>query len=235
MKSHSLKNLAVGFLLGGLSLTNGLAESAGAATQPTVTPGSKPAEKSFLLTAAELEKEGFGAGVALIVMSKAGIENASVDDGGIIRVDETSKARAGAILEYHFYPWDRRKTRLTREEVAVGAGAGITNGNIIVGTARWDVAKGMSFAVEFGGDVIRSVGVGLQASWRDYTLETVDGNKVIKTVGRPFNLGLYCMVEPNVKVLADGLKANQALPTGDSLRFQKEAHVGGALVLSYSF
>jgi len=248
----SLKNLSLGLLLGGLFFAHGLAQTSGATGQPAAPAaaattntdkapdtssggGGGKDENALTVSAADLAKYGFGGGVALIVMSKPGIENASVDANGIIRVDEASKARAGAILEYHFYWSDRRKTRLEKSEGAKFMGAGFTNGDVVAGTARWDLVHGPAFAVEFGGDVIRSVGLGYQFSLRDYTLAKDADKKVIKTVGTPFNLGFFCMVEPSVKVLAEGQKANVALPTGDSLRFKKEAHVGGAVVLSYSF
>jgi hypothetical protein len=234
------------------------AQEAGPVTQPTDsqqqadgtgTPASGStnnqtggASSSLGVTAADLKQVGFGAGVAVIFMSKQGIENASVDGNGIIRVEELSQARAGAILEYHFYWADRRKPRLTAEEVrtgkvkAEGEPKGLTNQTIEVGSPpRWDLVHGPAFAVEFGDNVIRSAGIGYQWSWRDYSFATENGKRVLKTEGSPFNLGLFVLVEPDVKVLGDGLEANQPLPAGDALRFEKEAHIGGALVLSYSF
>ena len=220
----------------------GQAPGSGAVTQPptgnpiTTNANNAPAPTIGTLDSATLKSYGFGAGIAGIVMDKAGVENATVDAGGVIRVDEASKARAGGVFEAHFFLKDIRKSwaedsRLSKARLQGGlAGQAAVQGKIVS-----DLAHGPTVLVELGENVVRSFGIGYLFSLRDLQRD-VSGDTITYTpVGTAFNFGIVGLMEPNVKVLGEGLKKNTALPAGDAIRFDREPHYGVGLLFSWSF
>lgn len=209
-------------------------------------PSAKtPDPKQDNLDAATLKSYGFSPGIAAIFMNKAGVENATVDAGGIVRVDESSKSRAGGVLELHYFVHDIRKKKAelndiisqkaVKESVAKAMGAGATTAPIEFGKVVSDIAYGPTFVIELGENVVRSAGIGWLWSWRDLNREVQGTTITYTTLGSAFNLGFVALCEPNVKVLGSGLQKNVKLPTGDAIRFDHEAHFGLAVMASFNF
>ncbi|MFA5264036.1 MAG: hypothetical protein WC378_09415 [Opitutaceae bacterium] len=191
---------------------------------------------TLTLDSTTLSSYGLAVGIAGIMMNKAGIENATVDANNVVRVEEQSKARAGGIFEAHYFLSDVRKKAADqlRNDTAARK-QGLTNETVIEGTVISDLAHGPVFVVELGQNVIRSVGLGYLWSFRDLKREVSGKTATITTIGRAFNLGVVALMEPNVKVLGAGLTKNAALPAGDAIRFDHEAHYGAAVLLSWGF
>lgn len=203
---------------------------------------AQPAAPAIQSIQNDLRGLGFGAGVAAIFTDgDAPVENASVDAGGILRVDRQSRARVGAILEAHFLFNDLQYTQQAptpTQRKALDALAAVPNpGAITVGSVANDTAHGPMVTVELGDDVIRTIGLGYMVSWRRFDV-TRDANGRLATItprGVAFNLGVSVLIEPKVKNLADGLVENALPPAGMEVRFQEEARVGCALVFSAGF
>jgi len=220
------------------TLPSAIAADSGAAGQPSATgvpevTGQSNNSKPVTLNVETLKSYGFGAGIVGVLMDKAAVDNATVDAGGVVRVDEKSKARAGGVFEAHYFFGDVRKGAV--DKVKKAKTQGLTNETVTTGTVKSDLAHGPSFVVELGESVIRSIGLGYVLSWRDLKFDTKDGSTTISTVGNAFNLGIVVLMEPDVKVLAEGIRKNAPLPAGDSIRFKREASFGGGILFSYSF
>jgi len=189
----------------------------------------------------QIRQLGFGAGVAAIHISGDGeVDNASVDAGGVLRVDRKSATRVGGVLEAHYLFNDQRYSKSTKSRTqlkALTALGDAPDGAVTVGSVASDVAYGPMVTVELGENTIRTLGLGFMVSMRrfDVTRDSTGKYVTIKPRGVAFNLGLSVLLEPNVKDLADGLVADQALPSGSEVRFKEESRVGYALVFSAGF
>ncbi len=187
----------------------------------------------------ELNNLGFGAGIGVIYISGDNpISNASVDQNNIIRVDEESNVRAGGILEAH-YLFNTRlyKTDNNFDSIQRFTSSGVAADPVVPGSVINDSAHGVVVSAELGDDIIRSLGLGYIRSWRRLNVNRDNNGKItsLSPRGAAFNLSFLILVEPKVKTLADGLTANEMMPTGDTIRFKNEARIGGAVVFSAGF
>jgi hypothetical protein len=95
---------------------------------------------------------------------------------------------------------------------------------------------------DISGDETQGLGpfVAIQASG-DELIEAIGfgimyGIRRSRESATSFNLGLGVMVDPNVKVLGDGIKENQTLPPGETaIRFREEEQWGLLFISSFSF
>lgn len=182
----------------------------------------------------QLKKLGFAAGIGSVFMvGDREVENASVDSNGILRVDFKSRARLGAILETHFLFTNRvdganalagpnvRKTRIRQLVLDQTS------------TVFSDAAFGVMAGAEIGDNALRSLGVGLIGSFRRFDLDGSSGKLTQKVA---FNVGVLCLVEQNVKMLAKGFYDGKPLPTGATdIRFRRDYRMGVALVFSIGY
>jgi hypothetical protein len=175
----------------------------------------------------KLKELGFGGGVAAIfTRGDREVGNAAVDSGGILRADFKSRDRIGGILEAHHLFGARYATSVEKKAQITMA----INENKV--TPLTDFAAGIMVGAELGENALRSLGVGGVLSWRRFE---VDGTGKL-TAKVAFNLGAMVLIEPNVKMLADGLRDGSALPTGlTEVRFKEESRTGFALFFSAGF
>ena len=128
---------------------------------------------------------------------------------GIVRVEDENNDRARVMLESHYF--FTPKAKLGRFRV---------NSDDIK-----QFGVGPFVALQPGTDeIIEAIGMGLMVGFRR-------GDS-----GQSFNLGLGYVIDPNTRVLGDGLKADQPLPAGETEIRYKDASQGGFLILSsFSF
>lgn len=125
---------------------------------------------------------------------------------GIVRVTEESSFKPRIVLESHFL-------------FRLGAGTkGKTTG----------VLKGHGPFVGIqssGNEVIESFSFGWMLGWRRDPAKS-----------QSFNIGLGPIYDHKVKVLGDGIKANEPLPDGETeVRYKTEGRWGALLMFSFSF
>lgn len=161
--------------------------------------------------AEQLKGFGFGAGIGAVfdVGGSKRIKNATVDANGIVRVQEESPVRLGAILETH-YLWKYDSGNISAE-------------------SRRIMFHGPQISAVLGDNVIEGLGVGYMVALRRRNIETA--NFGLKS----FNLGVGAMIQPAVQTLGDGLNANQPLPAGDQLRYHTGPKAGVYAVFSVGF
>ncbi len=163
---------------------------------------------------------GFNFGVALGVIIKAGkrdlVQEASLDANGIVRIDRDNNTTANLILESHYF--------FTPDLNFLGMKS--------VGPRDWGV--GPFIAVQPGTEnIIQSVGAGLMFGFKRSQIIAPD---LARDRGDSFNIGLGVMVNPNAKVLGDGITKNQPLPAGEtSVRLRTTTEMGWLVTFSYSF
>nr|GFD60909.1 hypothetical protein [Tanacetum cinerariifolium] len=74
-------------------------------------------------------------------------------------------------------------------------------------------------------DVIEAIGMGLMIGFRRDETST-----------QSFNFGIGLVVDPNTRVLGDGILANRALPIGETeVRYKEELQKGILFLSSFSF
>ena len=74
-------------------------------------------------------------------------------------------------------------------------------------------------------DIIEAIGVGIML-----------GFKRGKDSAQSFNIGLGAIVDPSVKVLGDGIRKDEPLPTGETqIRYKHTDQWGFLIITSYSF
>lgn len=139
------------------------------------------------------------------------IESASVQNG-TIRIDHEKNSIPRILLESHLLltlnEWSCFFRKPGCEDTEQG---------------KWGI--GPFVALQSGdSEIIKAVAAGVMI-----------GYKYDNQSKRSFNLGIGASVEPNSKTLGDGLNANQALPAGDSIRYQNRTLVGITILLSHSW
>ena len=126
---------------------------------------------------------------------------------GIVRVKSETNNVARIMLETHYFI-TRNKCRafgITLSDEPCGAGPFV--------------------AIQPGSqELIEAIGAGLMFGFRR-----------AKDSSDSFNIGLGIICDPNVKVLGDGLVANEPLPEGDSLRYKQTSAWGVLFISSFSF
>ena len=149
-----------------------------------------------------------GAGLSLTIDTGTHdrIDSASLVNG-IVRVQEDSNVRARFMGEIHF--------ALSCESGAL----------IVDGKKRCDPNErsgGLFLAVQPGTDnIIEGVGLGWMLRLPD------------KLFDRALNIGMGVVVDENVQILGDGVKANQPLPAGETeIRFRNSDQTGLLFMIS---
>lgn len=160
---------------------------------------------------------GFNFGVAMGVIIKAGkrnlVQSASLDPNGLVRIERDNDTTANLILESHYF---------FTPDVRI----------INVEPKNWGI--GPFIAVQPGTDnIIQSIGGGLMVGFKRASLMLKD---VARDRGDSFNLGFGVMVNPNSKVLGDGIQKNQPLPGAETvIRLKTTTEMGYLVTFSYSF
>lgn len=187
---------------------------------------------SAVSSAAETKKElnkfdglGFGTGLALTLDlgSNERIKKASLDSARRIRVEEDTNVTPRFIIETH-------KLFLTKKGAEKFSRVPSDGGTRKTEVAeKWTPdATGIFVCAEPGGDTINSLGAGLMLAWAS---EFDNERKVV----RSFNLSLGVLIDQNVQVLGDGLKAGMVLPLGEEIRYRKTSQAGLVLMFSAGF
>lgn len=130
---------------------------------------------------------------------------------GIVRVRDENNGIARIMLESHYlFPQQRR-------------------GPFGVGAGEW--GHGPFVALQPGtNNIIEAIGIGWMMGFRR-PLPVGE-----QDTGQSFNIGLGIVVDPNTRILGDGIVANQPLPEGEtSIRYKEEMQGGFLALVSFSF
>ena len=179
---------------------------------PAAAASADAAAKQAAADASNSKFAGLDFGVGLSFTRDDGtrdrIASASLVNG-IVRVDDENNDRARVMLESHYFFTPKANFGLF----------GDNSGDIR------HVGVGPFVALQPGTDeIIEAIGMGLMVGFRR-------GDS-----GQSFNLGFGYVIDPNTRVLGDGLKADQPLPAGETEIRYKDASQGGFLILSsFSF
>lgn len=167
---------------------------------------------------------GLNLGVGLSVTFDNGqdrrVASATLDENGIVRVDDEENSVARILLEGHFFfPCDIRHT--WKSEAWLDEAANHT---------FWSDRCGIGpfIAVQPGEDeIIDAAAIGLMTGFK------YSGNKGDTS---SFNLGIGLVIDPNAQILGDGIEENQPLPDGETaVRFKEKQQYGWLLLTSFSF
>ncbi len=139
------------------------------------------------------------------------IDEAEVIDG-VVRVRKTVNHRPRILLETHYF-W-----RLHAEASTVNARGGA------VTIQEADIGLGPFVAIQGSGEeLLEAFGVGVMLGFK-------------RDAESSFNIGGGILLDPNVRVLGDGIRPNEPLPGGESeIRFKEEAGWGFLTLVSFSF
>lgn len=127
----------------------------------------------------------------------------------LVRIEDENNDRARVMLESHYF-------------FTPGVGSAVGDGEDVK-LARWGV--GPFVALQPGTDeVIEAVGMGVMVGFRR------------GQTGQSFNVGLGYVVDPNTRVLGDGIVKNKPLPGNETeIRFKDVAQTGWLILTSFSF
>ncbi len=145
------------------------------------------------------------------------IGEASLDTAGIVRVDEEKNGNARLVLESHFLSecaWSNSNNNNGASELNVAGGI--------------KYGCGLFVAAQLGSSdaLIEAVGGGIMFGFQP---NEWDDN-------RSFNIGFGVMVDPDTKVLGDGVSANGRLPAGETeVRTKQATQLGFMILFSYSW
>jgi hypothetical protein len=175
---------------------------------------------------------GWGIGLAanFDVTGKRVVNATVVPPLNIVRIDDaTSNVNVGFVLEAHYF---LRNLSFLENSWQRGP-CSKTEG----GTYCTQFAHGPFVAIQVGGgtsavpgdkDLVTSYALGWMIGLRHPHLTTSDNAS--------WNLGLGVRVDPNTKVLGDGIIANQPLPNGETvIRYKTEPRFGLMVMSSFSF
>jgi hypothetical protein len=125
---------------------------------------------------------------------------------GIVRVSKENDTTARIILESHYFFSSTTSP--------------------LLGAAAGDWGVGPFVALQPGSDeIIEAIGLGVMVGFR----RAGDGVE-------SWNLGVGIMVDPNVRVLGDGLNENEPLPGAETtVRFKEKSQVGVLVMTSFTF
>ncbi len=153
----------------------------------------------------------FGVGLSLThdLGSRSRVSDAIVDENNIVRVakDQNDVARVMGEAHYFFKPKKEGKSFLN-----------------LTPAGEW--GHGPFVAIQPGTEeIIEAIGIGWMAGFRRP-----------EKLNDSWNLGIGYVVDPSVKVLADGMEENKPLPAGETQVRLKETSQGGLFLLaSFSF
>lgn len=155
--------------------------------------------------------------------SKRRVESASVVNG-VVRIEEERDAMARVVLESHYF---------------FEPDSAFFIGN--VSPKNW--GHGPFLAIQPGDkETINAIGFGWMWGFKkgDTTIKTTDakGNEITKTTSprESWNVGLGILIDPNARVLGDGLEPNQPLPAGETaIRYKTESETSLILIFSFTF
>jgi hypothetical protein len=125
---------------------------------------------------------------------------------GVIRVDDEDNGRARIMLESHYFFTSKGRTFL--------------------GVQPGDWGAGPFVALQPGtDDIIEAIALGGMIGFR-----RPNGGS------ESFNLGLGVVIDPNTRILGEGLVANQPLPGGETeIRYKQEMQTGLLVLASFGF
>lgn len=154
---------------------------------------------------------GFGVGLSLTVDTGSNdrVKSASLVNG-IVRVQDEDNAIARIMFESHYFFDPKGAMPITGVE-----------------STRW--GYGPFIAVQSGSDdIIDSIGLGFMLGFKRRDADDTDTSS--------WNIGIGYVVDPNAQILGDGVKANSALPNGETeIRFKEKAQGGLLLITSFSW
>ena len=135
---------------------------------------------------------------------------------GVVRVKDEDNGRARIMLESHYF----------FKPCQSADGQPIAGCSLPFGLKGGDFGWGPFMALQPGTDnIIEAVALGAMLGFR----RPGEGSE-------SFNLGLGVVVDPNTRVLGDGLIANQPLPAGETaIRYKEEMQTGLLLLASFGF
>lgn len=171
---------------------------------------------SYSVSYAQREFAGLNFGVGLSLTHDLGgndrVDSASVVNG-IVRVDNEDNDIARIMLESHYFFTPKRPFWF--------------NSNIVESQWGW----GPFVALQPGtNEIIEAIGLGVMFGFKRKKDE--NGEKDTSS----WNIGLGLVVDPNVKVLGDGIEENKPLPSGETeVRFKEKSQWGALIISSFSF
>lgn len=182
---------------------------------PNAGAAKEPAEsaESASNTVAQRQFAGLNFGVGISLTHDLGktdrVESASVVNG-VVRVDNENNDIARIMLESHYFFTPKKQFRL--------------NPNMAANQWGW----GPFVALQPGTDeIIEAVALGVM-----WGFKRNDNPKDTSS----WNIGIGAVVDPNVRVLGDGIEEGKPLPSGETEIRYKEKSQGGVLILtSFSF
>lgn len=218
-----------------------------------------PTSREELQKLADSRFAGFGFGIAIGATIDTGgrdrIDEATVDAAGIVRVDRDSNTRANFMLESHYFFTPGYHKRQQTEDGKMIRDA--STGNLVplvnlrdtpardfrcsdywsckcFGIMPGDWGWGPFVSIQPGSeDIIEAVGAGLMLGFKR---AAILAPRLAPDLGDSFNIGAGVVLDPNAKVLGDGVNENQPLPAGEtSVRLKETTQYGIVLLFSYSF
>jgi len=170
---------------------------------------------------------GFNWGLGLATDFDIGgkrVNSATLANNNIVRATDTSNnVDVSFVLEAHYF--------LVAKEKDFARKSCTSNGpyDWISCTV---VATGPFVAIEIGGGGSGSGAIsGYALGW----MVGLQHPNAPKNIVSTWNLGIGLRVDPQAKVLGDGITLNQPLPVGDTLRIKTEPRLGLMLLSSFSF
>lgn len=155
---------------------------------------------------------GFGFGAAVNYTFEDEVESAFVDESGLIRTTEASRAEAGFVLEAHFL--------LKQDKILPFSIPGFGGFTSACESSELICGSGPFISLETGGsnEFIEEIGFGYMWGFR----HTETGN-VLGGLGQ-WNFGVGVSIDPEVQRLAQGFEQGMPLPTGETeIRFENDA------------
>lgn len=160
--------------------------------------------------AEEFAGANFGVGISLThdIGEESRVSEACVDDNGIVRAQKENNDIARVMLESHYFFENNEGRRFLW----------------FLAPEKW--GHGPFLALQPGtDDIIEALGFGWMLGFRKDQQSS-----------ESWNLGLGLVIDPSVKVLADGMKENKPLPEGESqIRYKETSQTGLLVLFSFSF
>ncbi len=202
------------------------------ASKPVVLVDStNPTKPPVLVNTTSWGGLGWGIGLAAnFDVTGRRVVNASLVNN-IVRIDDaTSNVNVGFVLEAHYFIRDWTFSNQWRDAACT----------LLVGDVFcMDIATGPFVAIQVGGgnsaipgdkDLVTAYALGWMVGLRHPRMLTS------ANANQSWNFGIGLRIDPNAKLLGDGIVPNQALPIGETtIRYKNEARYGLMLLSSFSF